>query len=448
MDIDDGGQATQEFGTDNEDESSESEKDSDDDNQRNSQVSKSEGEYSDQDTAVDEPSEPEFSESETPHATPDKRNVTKRKPERLSVEEKLDSLIDTLQVMQNMMIQRGFFDQQTPRKQKGKAGKSKGKLPPDGPLESNLRTTIYHDILEKQIQENPGEILHCEIDDDPEISFKRTCERESSSSEEPIDTSDETINMDVNDQFIADCATEETKQRRDGGCMYGSLVVVPYRGENAIHEAEASKGRVNPIQGNATPPSTGFSAYYDENYKVIGTNIDPALRAKIINHEYVNFTHLILKDRVQHKDDHRLEIVNRGGLTYFVPVSDRETTGIHNFNKWEQAFRVYSNVYTSEYSHKATELIQYNQVIFSASQSFTWENVYLYDREFRLHISNFPQRSWSVILQQAWTMCLKDRICSDEANRQGNPFHKGKKEQCKCFNKGKCTAGLSCKYDH
>ena len=63
-------------------------------------------------------------------------------------------------------------------------------------------------------------------------------------------------------------------------------------------------------------------------------------------------------------------------------------------------------------------------------------------------MSNFPDRNWGVILQQAWTIILKDRL-HNEYPRNSQNFNKGgKKETCKRFNKGKCTAGLSCRYEH
>ena len=81
---------------------------------------------------------------------------------------------------------------------------------------------------------------------------------------------------------------------------------------------------------------------------------------------------------MQSEDDHRMELISKGGSTYFVPVSEREIVGggITNFTKWEQAFRVYSNIFTKAYPDRASELIQYNQLIFTASLSFTWDNVY------------------------------------------------------------------------
>ena len=195
------------------------------------------------------------------------------------------------------------------------------------------------------------------------------------------------------------------------------------------------------------------SAAVDENYMVIGAHLDNSVKQKIVNHEYVDFSRLLPQDRVTREEDHRMELVNRGGSTFFIPVADRENQGgITGFPKWEQVFRIFSNVYTKYYPDRATELIQYNHIIFTAAQTFAWDNVYLYDKEFRMHLSNYPQRSWAVILQQAWSMYLKDRIWggsnNDEFKSGGANPRRGRREPCKRFNKGLCTAGVSCKFDH
>ena len=128
-----------------------------------------------------------------------------------------------------------------------------------------------------------------------------------------------------------------------------------------------------------------------------------------------------------------------------IPVSDREPNGsVSSFSKWEQAFRAFSNIYTQAYPSRATELIQYNHLIYTVSLSFTWDNVYRYDNEFHLHMSNFPHRNWGVILQQAWFIYLKDRVTRFMDNKPNGK----KKEICKRFYKDKCTAGYRCNYDH
>ena len=161
----------------------------------------------------------------------------------------------------------------------------------------------------------------------------------------------------------------------------------------------------------------------------------------------MDFTKLLRKDRGI-GDNHRMELVNRGGQSFFVPASDHENISISNFSKWEQAFRIFSNVYLKHNPNRATELIQYNHIIHTAATTYIWDTVYSHDKEFRVHMGRFPQRSWGIILQQAWTMLLKDH------HRLGDgppaKFAKGgsKKEICRRFNKGLCLAGLKCNFDH
>ena len=70
----------------------------------------------------------------------------------------------------------------------------------------------------------------------------------------------------------------------------------------------------------------------------------------------------------------------------------------------------------------------------------------MYDIDFRLH--RHLQRSWNVILQQAWNLRLKDRQDSDRRGG-GSDYPSGKKHDiCWMFNRGKCTYGDRCKFDH
>ena len=74
-------------------------------------------------------------------------------------------------------------------------------------------------------------------------------------------------------------------------------------------------------------------------------------------------------------------------MSYWIPVADRGPgKNISNYHKRDLAFRVYSKIYTAQYPHKARELIQYAHVIYTASMTYVWENVYMYDKDFRLHL--------------------------------------------------------------
>ena len=226
-----------------------------------------------------------------------------------------------------------------------------------------------------------------------------------------------------------------------------------FQGDKLIREAEVKRARNYRNPGNLANFNErqlqGVFSTVDDEYLVVGGHIDGNLHQKIVDFEYIDFSRLLPRDKLARTEDHRYEFVVRGGSTFFAPISDRDATTISSFSKWEQAFRIYSNILTRSYPGKASELIQYNHIIYTASLSFVWDNVYHYDKEFRMHVSKFPQRSWSIILQQAWSMCLKDKL--SEENRSQSVKSNGSKmskEPCRRFNKGKCNYGPQCKFDH
>ena len=165
------------------------------------------------------------------------------------------------------------------------------------------------------------------------------------------------------------------------------------QGQKQIHRADCCRKPLVDTTGKevfeVTADNLGGTTWFDEEYMAIGAHVDATLREKIVSFEHVDFSRLIPKDKVTKVEDHRLEIVIKGGSTYFAPVSDRDVTSISNFSRWEQAFRIYSNILTCVYPDKASELIQYNHAIYTAALTFVRDNVYSYDKEFRMHISKF-----------------------------------------------------------
>ena len=135
-------------------------------------------------------------------------------------------------------------------------------------------------------------------------------------------------------------------------------------------------------------------------------------------------------------------MVLKGGQTYWVPMAENQA--ITNFQKWELAFRVYSDIYSRAHPTRSCELLQYNHIIHTISTQFIWENVYNYDKDFRLHMAWHPHRNWSIILQQAWSMRLRDRVrlSSDWVNAAGgnssntNRSRQKAGEICRRFNRG------------
>ena len=247
--------------------------------------------------------------------------------------------------------------------------------------------------------------------------------------------------------------------------------VVGEKSKRLVNEAEAAKARIYEVPGKYYFDEENELDYHeklkdyrnkvstsqmDEEYKMVAAHIDRKTRQQIINHEYLGFSRLLPRSRLgmMDEDQSMLQLVNRGGVAGLVSVSNR-ATAINSYSKWEQAFRVFSDIYTQHYPSRATELIQYNHTIHTASQSYIWDNVYMYDMEVRKHMEAHPSRNWGIILSMAWTMCVKDRYTpATKFQGKGGPGNKypaaemKQRKPCLDFNKGNCTYGNKCKFDH
>ena len=137
----------------------------------------------------------------------------------------------------------------------------------------------------------------------------------------------------------------------------------------------------------------------DETYEMVASHVDEALKAKIIAGKYVDFAKLIPKNQVKLEADNRMEMIVTNGQQYWQLCADCEVVHINGITKCQQAFRVYSDIYMAHFPNRATELIQYDHVINSAARNYSWDNVYRYDQEFRVHMARHPDCNWGVILQ-------------------------------------------------
>ena len=108
----------------------------------------------------------------------------------------------------------------------------------------------------------------------------------------------------------------------------------------------------------------------DDDFLVVAAHVDPTTCDKIVKGEYVDFAKLIPRDRIASEDNHRMEMVNRGGHSYWVPVADREKTDINSIFRWDQAFRVFSNIYSRCHPHRAAELLEYSHVVHELAYTY------------------------------------------------------------------------------
>ena len=167
------------------------------------------------------------------------------------------------------------------------------------------------------------------------------------------------------------------------------------RANRLILEAEQYKAKVETPKGMS-----------DDEFFHISCHIDPNIKIKIENGEYIELEKLLPKSGIEHDGDDRMELVNRDGQMYFVSASNKDNK-IRNVRRWEQAFRVYAAIYSAANPHRSHEIWQYVYVINSAASCYVWEEVAQYDYMFRQLMSRNPGRSWAVTYTQMWQMTLR-----------------------------------------
>ena len=159
--------------------------------------------------------------------------------------------------------------------------------------------------------------------------------------------------------------------------------------EQLIKEAEHAKAQIFGLPGRL--PETNIfqvapvsAQEADEDFLLVGSHVEDGIKQKIIGGEYVDFAKLLTCDRLTNVDEHKMELVMKGNQMYWVPAGG-QGVAINSFYRWEQAFRVFSNIYATAYPGRSAELIQYNHIISTASMSYVWDNIYV---SLRLRVQN------------------------------------------------------------
>lgn len=182
------------------------------------------------------------------------------------------------------------------------------------------------------------------------------------------------------------------------------------------------------------------------------SHVDKKLRDRILQGDFtVDFKRLIPQSRSRCKTDSRLSIVSKDGMSYFVPADKDSAKEINCYKQWEIAFRVFMGIYISKWPARADELLEYSHVIQTASLTYPWESVFNYDIAIREIITENPNCLWGKICQHTWALEI-----GEPSNKTGVPAAAGQSKQafkqakriCWRFNKGRCTFGEQCEYDH
>ena len=200
----------------------------------------------------------------------------------------------------------------------------------------------------------------------------------------------------------------------------------------------------------------------DDDFFHLTCHIEPGLRTKIENGEFVELDKLLPKNKYPHRlgYDNKLELVNRDGQTFFVPASEKDNS-INGIKKWDQAFRVYAAIYCKQNPTRSAEIWQYVFTIHTAASSFQWDNVAWYDYTFRQLMAVKPNCSWAKTYTQFWNLAMRNPLNSFQTGggNNNNSFHQnrgGKSKKfgdwrdncCWVFNRnGRCTRP-NCNFDN
>ena len=138
-----------------------------------------------------------------------------------SVEDKLDNLSSKLLQMHEMMKRKGLMDDDSaeqPQAKKKKARRNKDQGQPRSDKQgndndtnegatcvSNSEMTVYDNAVQYMAQDTANEIVNDDQETEVFLNLSKR-NRESSSSDEPIDTSDEMMIIDYNNHIIVDKA--------------------------------------------------------------------------------------------------------------------------------------------------------------------------------------------------------------------------------------------------
>ena len=225
--------------------------------------------------------------------------------------------------------------------------------------------------------------------------------------------------------------------------------------ENSILEAERFKAEIaqskgmEPTQSVANNPNMG-KVMDDDQFVQVSSHVDNSVIARVQRGEFVELEKLLLKQKRLQEEDVGYEVTRKEGKPFLAPTQDKETK-INGIRKWEQAFRVYAAIYSKANPDRAAEIWQYVENINRAATTYKWDNVAAYDYQFRQWMGRNPARNWGKTFGELWNLCLLAPVSGKVPSHVGNPHNESQKKgytYCWKFNKGHCSYGPKCRFEH
>ena len=272
------------------------------------------------------------------------RSSTMRGPPHLmdgTITSQLESnLSRTLSVMQSFMIKKGIIDASmtedeiqlflqeeegkldveipqratvpiTEKQKQGKTGKGNNEMTN---LASMSDVTIYKRAVQQLVPGLEQQIykyvqnVHKSAEVEDQLNNLDNQPRKISSSSDELNSSDESTLANM--RVFAGVAVSPKK-----GNDKVADVSPEEHADQLLLDAEQSKARMLEIEGKDLQvlPNIQNIALMDNNYQIIDAHVEEGLKRKILNFEYVYFSHLLPKNKAR-EDEGRLEFVTKKGL--------------------------------------------------------------------------------------------------------------------------------------
>lgn len=190
----------------------------------------------------------------------------------------------------------------------------------------------------------------------------------------------------------------------------------------------------------------------DMNRFHLTSHVDRKLRDLILSGDFmVDFRKLIPQSRSRSKIDPRLNMIYKDGMPSFIPADKDAYKDITGYTQWEVAFKVFMGIFVKKWPERANKLLEYSHVIHTASLTYPWESVFNYDIAMREIMTDCPTRLWGSICQHTWALELgepSNKISAQASPKVNKISPKVGRKVCWKFNKGRCTFGENCEFDH
>ncbi len=126
---------------------------------------------------------------------------------------------------------------------------------------------------------------------------------------------------------------------------------------------------------------------------------------------------------------------------------------IYNWTMWQKAFCTFKALYLMVHPQKEPEITKYKNDIQNFATNYYWSAVTSYNQLFRQYLADFPKCSWAMVDQDLFmTELVPHRLPAQFRGQQprGSPASGDilRTGVCNMFNRGNCTWGKKCRYDH